>query len=266
MDAGDLVSRTAPMKTRSLRILENAAFVLLLLVYAGFALRRAAPSLFAHTPPGLARISGTASYYMCSDRKAIPREGLPVIICIGSTFETPAALTRFAGEFDEPVLLVWSSLLSDLSGETPLEDETVWDTKRQKFPRLLARYRKALHFDDRRVYLTGSGFAGAYAWMLAYDRPDCYAGVVAMSAPWYPPPIQQRLGRGKSVITVVAYGETDRWLTNRLAQAKEVRQAIESRNPHSRFILKPGADRSAVARDWVENLKYILQFKKEAPP
>ena len=254
------------MKTRSSGMLEHAALALLLLVYAGFALRRTAPSLFTRIPPGFTYIPGTASYYVCSDRKANLREGLPVIICIGSAFETPAALTRMVGVFDEPVLLLWSSLLSDLSGETPLEDKKVWETKRQKFARLLARYRKALHFDDHRVYLTGSGFAGAYAWMLAYDRPDVYAGVVAMSAPWYPPPIQQQLERGKTVITVAVYGEKDRWLTNRLVQAKEVGLALESLNPHSRFILKPGADRLEVAKDWFKNLEYILQFRKEAQP
>ena len=244
-------------------MLENAAIVLLLLVYSGFALRRAAPSVFTRIPPGFTRIQGTASYYVCSDRQAIPREGLPVIIDIGSTFETPAALTRFVGEFDEPVLLIWSSLLSDLSGDTRLEDETVWETKRQKFARLFSRYRETLRFDDRRVYLTGFGFTGAYAWMLAYDRPALYAGVVAMSAPCYPLPIQQRLDRGESVVTVVVCGEKDRWLTNRLALVQATGKAIESQNPHSRFILKPVADYREVANYWVENLRYVLQFTQE---
>ena len=94
------------MKTPSTRILENAAILLLLLVYSGFALRRAAPSVFTRLPPGFTRIPGTASYCVCSDRQASLREGLPAIICIGGTFETPAALTRFVGEFDEPVLLI----------------------------------------------------------------------------------------------------------------------------------------------------------------
>jgi len=251
------------MKRPSTRILENAAILLLLLVYSGFALRRAAPSVFTRIPPGFTRIQGTASYYVCSDRQAIPREGLPVIIDIGQASETPAALTRFVGEFDEPVLLIWSSLLSDVSGDTRLDDGTVWETKRQKFARLFSRYRETLRFDDRRVYLTGFGFTGAYAWMLAYDRPTLYAGVVAMSAPCYPPPIQQRLDRGKSVITVVVCGETDRWLTNHLALVQETGKAIESQNPHSRFILKPVADYRGVTNYWVENLRYVLQFTKE---
>lgn len=68
------------------------------------------------------------------------------------------------------------------------------------------------------------------------------------------------------VLLLLVYGEKDRWLTNRLVQAKEVGLALESLNPHSRFILKPGADRLEVAKDWFKNLEYILQFRKEAQP
>jgi len=215
-------------------------------------------------PASLNRIplEGHASFYVCSDARLGFKEGLPVIICIGHTFQEPETLVQFVGKFDEPVLLIWSDLLADISGDTSLEDGVVWERKRQEFAGELSRYRELLSFDERRVYLTGFSFAGAYAWMLAYDRPDLYAGVVAMSAPSYPPPIQQRLDSGKSVVTVVVRGEKDKWFPEHLAQEKQTGHAIEARNPHSRFLLQPGEDHREVAKYWLENLNYILQFNK----
>jgi len=232
------------------------------LIYAGFALRRAAPTLFSRTPPGLTRIQRTASYYGYSPRDSDPREGLPVIICIGNTLEAAEVLTQFVGQFDEPVLLIWSELLAKLSEDSALEDATVWEEKRQEFARAFSQYREAFRFDERRAYLTGFGFAGAYAWMLAYDRSELFAGVVAMSAPSYPPPIQQRLDSGGSVVTVVVWGEKDSWFQKHQDQEKQTGQDIEARNPHAKFILKPGEDHREAVKDWVENLRYVLQFKK----
>jgi pimeloyl-ACP methyl ester carboxylesterase len=206
-------------------------------------------------------IEGHASFYICSDARLGFKEGLPVIICIGHTFQQPETLVQFVGEFDEPVLLIWSDLLADLSQDTRLEDDIVWEAKRQEFAGVLSRYQEILRFDERRVYLTGTGFAGAYAWMLAYDRPDLYAGIVAMSAPSYPQPIQQRFDSGKSVVTVVICGEKNLKQPDR---EKQTGRAIEARNPHSKFMLKPGETHRDTAKYWVESLRYILQFKKEA--
>ena len=60
-------------------------------------------------------------------------------------------------------------------------------------------------------------------------------------------------------------GETDPMVAQRLAQEKETGVAIESRNPHSRFIIKPGESHKDVAKYWTENLKYILQFSSATP-
>jgi hypothetical protein len=98
--------------------------------------------------------------------------------------------------------------------------------------------------------------------MLAYDRSELFAGVVAMSAPSYPPPIQQRLDSGGSVVTVVVWGEKDSWFQKHQDQEKQTGQDIEARNPHAKFILKPGEDHREAVKDWVENLRYVLQFKK----
>jgi hypothetical protein len=247
------------MKTSPCRLFENAFILLLLLVYAAFAFRHTHPYPLRRIP-----IEGGVSYFVLSERKAAPKGGLPVVIYISSLFERPNdTLPQWIGQLDEPVILIWSDLLADLGENTTLEDPGAWERKKLEFPGLVSRYREVFGFDDHRVYLTGFGFAGAYAWMLAYDRPDLYAGVVAMSAPSYPPPIQQRLDSGTSVVTVVVYGEKDKWLPDRLAQAKETGQVIEARNPHSKFILKPGEGRREVARYWVENLRYVLQFTKE---
>ena len=254
------------MKTRPLRILQNTFLLSLVLVYAGFALYRAKPYWLTRPPAGLTCIPGSGSYYALSDRSPQARAGLPVILCIGSAFDKPDVIKRLIGQFDEPVLLIWDNLLADLSENTTIDDAIAWEKKRREFARVFSRYRQRFRFDERRVYLTGFGFAGAYAWMLAYDRPEWYAGVVAMSAPAYPAPIQQRFGSGKSVVTVAVYGEKDPWLTNRFALLKATRGSIESLNPHSRLVLKEGLDRHAVAECWLANLKYILQFRKENSP
>jgi predicted esterase len=211
-------------------------------------------------------IEGHASFYVCSDARLVFKEGLPVIICIGHPFQPPETLLQFVGKFSEPVLLIWSALLADLSADTMPEDAAVWEKKRREFAKVLGRYRELLRFDERRVYLTGFSFAGAYAWMLAYDRPDLYAGVVVMSAPSYPQPVQRRLDSGKTVVTVVVRGAKDAWFLKRRAQEEQTGQAIESLNPHSRFLSKPGATHRSVAKHWLENLNYILQFKRATPP
>ena len=209
-------------------------------------------------------LEGHASFYLCSDASLGFKEGLPVIICIGHAFQQPETLCQFIGQFREPVLLIWSDLLADLSADTRLDDGAVWERKRQEFASVLVRYRELLHFDERRVYLTGFSFAGAYAWMLAYDRPGLYAGVVAMSATSSPEPIQQRLDSGRSMVTVVVRGEKDPWFQKHSDQEKQTGQAIEARNPHSKFVLKSGEVHRETAKHWVESLRYILQFRNEA--
>jgi dienelactone hydrolase len=155
-------------------------------------------------------------------------------------------------------------LVFNLDAETLVDDPVLWRKKRQQFLKLLGRYQERFGFDPARVYLTGFSFSGVYAWMLAYDRPDLYAGVVAMSAVWYPEQIQQKLKSAESVVTVVVGGEKDAWLVRDLAQAKKIGRIIESRNPHSRFVVKPGEDHGQVAKHWVTCLKYVLQCSRSS--
>lgn len=207
-------------------------------------------------------IEGWASFYVCSDAGLGFKEGLPVIIWIGGAYQQPETILNFVGRFREPVLMVWSDLLADLSADTAVENSVVWEGRRQEFATLLGRYRDILRFDPRRVYLTGTGFAGAYAWMLAYDRPDLYAGVVAISPVSYPQQIQQQLESGRSVVTVVVRGEKDVMFQRHLAQEQRTAQTIQSLNPHSRFLVKPGETRRDVARHWGDQLDCILTFTK----
>jgi hypothetical protein len=242
------------------RLFAYALLVALAIGLAHFAWRHAGRGSATGAPPRLTRIAGTASYFVCSDPKARAKHSLPAIIVIGHTFEQPDRLTNFVAQFDEPVLLIWSDLLSGLTDDARVDDAILWKRKRDEFSRLLARFQDKLHFDPKRIYLTGFSFAGVYAWMLAYDHPARYAGVVAMSAVSYPQQIQQRLQSAESLVTVVVRGETDPMVSQRLAQEKETGLAIESRNPHSRFIIKPGESHKDVARYWLENLNYILRF------
>ncbi|MGA2867288.1 MAG: hypothetical protein ABSF95_22655 [Verrucomicrobiota bacterium] len=257
------------MKTRTVTILEVAFLLSLVLVYAIFAVCRADLSTFKHTYFGLSPmpIEGSASFYACSEPGKGFKERLPVIICIGHNFsQKPDVLTQLVGRLGEPVLLIWCDLLSDLSGDTRLDDPVVWEKKRREFTGLLSRYRQILKFDEQRVYLTGTGFAGAYAWMLAYDQPEQYAGVVAMSAPSNPKQIQERIEAAKAVVTVVVMREKLEWLVKHRAEEERTGRFIESQNLRSKFSVKSIEGRSEMAKCWAENLKYILQFRKSLEP
>ncbi|KPL23745.1 MAG: hypothetical protein AMJ75_05500 [Phycisphaerae bacterium SM1_79] len=231
--------------------------VLMLLVMSFWGCRRAKYSSLDSIT-----IDGVKSYYMYSNVESGSKEGLPVIIIIDHPFGGVTNPERFAGKFDEPVLLICCRLLDDLSPDTPVEHNTVWQKKRQVFLTLFQGYKDHFGFDERRVYLTGFSSTGVYAWMLAYDRPDLYSGVVAMSAPSYPQQIQQKLESGKSIVTVVVRGRNDAAFPERLAQERQTGRVIESRNPHSKFVLIQGEDHGSVQEYWLQHLNYVLQFSK----
>lgn len=214
---------------------------------------------------GYMNINGITSYYIYPEFDGSHDEKLPVIIFVGHPLVSPKKRLRtFKDKFNEPVLLIWSGLLSDISDDTLVEDQAVWAKKRQQFSNLLNHYQKRFNLDRNRIYLTGFSFSAVYAWMLAYDRPEQYSAVVAMSAVSYPPQIQENLNVAKSVITVVVRGEKDDAFPRRLDQEKETGRIIESYNRHSKFILKEGEEHSEVDKYWLEYLKYILQFDKTA--
>lgn len=208
-------------------------------------------------------IDGVKSYYMYSNVESGSKEGLPVIIIIDHPLGGRGWPERFAGKFDEPVLLIWCRLLADLSHDTLVDDNTVWQKKRQVFLTLFQGYKDHFGFDERRVYLTGCSAAGIYAWMLAYDRPELYSGVVAMSAFSYPQQIQQNLESGESIVTVVVIGQNDPMFLRRDEQERQRGRVIESRNPHSKFVLMQGEDHGSIYKKyWLQYLNYVLQFSK----
>ena len=149
-----------------------------------------------------------------------------------------------------------------MPNDTLIDDNTVWQRKKQDFLVSFKGYKDHFGFDERRVYLTGCSAAGIYAWMLAYDRPDLYAGVVAMSAFSYPQQIQQNLESGESIVTVVVIGQNDPMFLRRDEQERQRGRVIESRNPHSKFVLKQDEDHGSVEKYWLEYLNYILRFSK----
>jgi pimeloyl-ACP methyl ester carboxylesterase len=209
------------------------------------------------------RANGIPSYYVRSGA-GVDHEGkLPAIIIVGHLLSSPFKdLAAFKDKFGEPVLLIWSGLLCDLPENCRVDDEAVWTSKRQQFLTLLDDYKTRLPIDRDRVYLTGFSFAGVYAWMLAYDRPELYAGVVPMSATSYPRRIQENLDAGKRVVTVWVRGEKDGTPPNDLAAEMRTGKIIESSNPRSRFVLKPGEGHRDMHKYWWENLQYVLQFRR----
>lgn len=256
------------MKSPTSRTLETAGIILILLIYSGLAFRRSHHPAHDLALPGLRLIAsdGIRSYYVQSGNRSPDQGPLPVIICIGNRYLQPDILGRFTGQLGEPVILIWCGLLNDLSDATQVDDPVLWEKKRSEFKSLLKRYREIPGFDEHRVYLTGFSFTGVYAWMLAYDEPERYAGVVAMSAVCYPKQIQQRIEAAKTVVTVVVRGERDKWLTMHRAEEERTGRIIESQNPRSKFTTKPGEGHSEMTNYWSENLRYILQFRQNESP
>lgn len=213
---------------------------------------------------GTMQIGEITSHYTYSNVGTGLAGRIPAIIFVGHPFGHPTHnLERFRGQFDEPVLLIHSGLLMDWP-ETAIgvEDEEVWSRKSAQFLTLVRHYMEFFEIDETRIYLTGFSFDGAYAWMLSYDHPELYAGVVAMSAVSYPRQIQERIDSGAQVVTVVVRGELDHWFPARLAQEQETGGIIESLNPNSMWILKKAETHAEVSKYWQEYLRYILQFKK----
>jgi pimeloyl-ACP methyl ester carboxylesterase len=210
---------------------------------------------------GRIRTDGITSYYVYSGTDAGHEGKLPTIIFIGHLHSSPFRdLSTFKDWFDELVLLIWSGLMSDLRGDCLVDDEATWAKKRPQFLRLLDDYKKKLRLDEDRIYLTGFSSAGVYAWMLAYDHPELYAGVVPMSAPSYPRQIQEHLEAAQTLVTVVVRGEKDK---SDLAGDTRTGRIIESCHSGSRFVLKPGEGHGAMYKYWRENLQYVLQFRRK---
>lgn len=208
--------------------------------------------------------NGIPSYYVYSGADASHEGKLPAIIIVGHPLSSPFKdLATFKDKFDEPVLLIWSGLVSGLRLDSRVDDEAVWARVRQQFPKLLDNYKRRLSIDEGRVYLTGFSAAGVYAWMLAYDRPELYAGVVPTSATSYPRQIQENLDAAKAVVTVFVRGEKDDTPPKDLAAEMRTGKIIESYNGRSRFVLKQGEGHRDMHKHWLENLQYVLQFGRD---
>jgi hypothetical protein len=215
------------------------------------------------------RIGSITSYYVFSNLPlGSTVEKLPAIIFIGHPAPEIRPVDHFSlvwGQFSEPVVVIWSGLLDGMSEaelNTPIEDGKAWRRHSTQFPQLVEQYIEALPVDPKRVYLTGFSASGVYAWMLAYDRPALYAGVVAMSAVAYPPQIQERLDSSAQVVTVVVRAEQD--VLNEESRKLEGRtgEIIEAKNFNSKWVLKRGETHASVKRHWPEYLNYILRFSK----
>jgi len=212
---------------------------------------------------GRIRTDGITSYYVYSGTDTGHEGRLPAIVFIGHPLSSPFEdLATYKDRFDEPVLLIWSGLMSDLREDCRVDDEAVWARKRHLFLKLLDDYESKLRIDKRRIYLTGFSAAGVYAWMLAYDHPERYAAVVPMSAPSHPRQIQENLEAAKTLVTVIVRGEKDDTPPRDLAGETRTGRMVESCNPCSRFVLKAGEGHRDMHKYWRENLQYVLQFRR----
>ncbi len=207
---------------------------------------------------------GVTSRYLFTDRSPdVPTEQLPAIIFLGHPapdIQPADHLALVRGKLDEPAVLIWSGLLDGMSRaelNTPVDDMSMWRRNAELFPRMVASYIEQLPIDRERVYLTGFSASGVHAWMLAYDRPELYAGVVVLSATASPVQIQKKLDRGVRLVTVVVRAEQDLRGTNRTVELTTCRR-IEALNPHSKCILEDDQTHAGVKRRWAERLNYVL--------
>ncbi len=214
-------------------------------------------------------VCGVTSRYIFTNRthKTLA-EKLPAIVFIGHPAADIQPADHFAlvwGKLAEPAVLIWSGLLDGMSEaelNTPVDDESAWRRHSQMFPMMVARYIERLPIDPRRVYLTGYSASGVHAWMLAYDRPELYAGVVVLSATASPVQIQSKLDSSSQLVTVAVRAGRDLGDVNRALELW-TGQRIEAMNPRSEWVLKDNETHAGVKRYWADYLNYILGFSNE---
>jgi len=114
-----------------------------------------------------------------------------------------------------------------------------------------------------RVYLTGSGLR-ARTPGCGYDGRTCIRCRGHVGSPGTRRRFQQQLrAREDGHHGGGPWGDKTGGSRTAWSRAKRLAR-LESLDPHSRFILKPGADRLEVAKDWFKNLEYILRLEKSA--
>ena len=107
---------------------------------------------------------------------------------------------------------------------------------------------------------------GAYAWKLAYDRPNLYAGVVLLSPDPMTlaclhvyPPSRGALGAGVKIPTVVLYESRIRPLTLWSYSWAEAERLVVGGNPNSRWWWDTTVDHTTLRDQWPIPLNYLLQ-------
>jgi tetratricopeptide (TPR) repeat protein len=221
-----------------------------------------------------AKVNDIVVRYVTPDKPKLPEgeklvsRGYPVIILIGHpinqnniTKQDRRLKAIFYG-VDEPTIVVRSGALDNKVSKWEVSNWQRWRKKRKEFLKVMDFIRTNLPGDEDRIYLTGYSFDGVYAWMLAYDKPELYAGVVAVSAVSYPKQIQRKLKSGKDIVTVVIRGEKDHMFPRRLRQERTTGKKLESYNKYSKWILVEGYGHGGLDAHWISFLNYILQFRR----
>jgi hypothetical protein len=86
-------------------------------------------------------VDGVSSYYMYSNLTPGSKKGLSAIIILGHPERRRENHQRFAGMFDEPVLLIWCDLFIRLDDATRVDDRALWRKKRREFVKLYGCYK-----------------------------------------------------------------------------------------------------------------------------
>jgi len=220
-----------------------------------------------------AKVNGaTVLYIIPTEAKLAKRTRLdtrryPVVVLIGhpfSSFTPNERLERVFYSLNESTIAVRSGILDDDNGPGNwwyANSPRKWRKNRKQFLKVVDFIKANLPCDEDRIYLTGYSFDGIYAWMLAYDRPDLYAGVVAASAR-DSEQIERRLRSGKKVVTVVLRGDQDHAFPKNLRRERKTGKRMESYNKYSKWILFKGLGHRHLGGAWDKALNYILQFRR----
>lgn len=217
------------------------------------------------------------AHYVRSDLAEGDTAGLPVVVFVGRYGADPAeGFQRVCGRLAEPAVLVWVEEPSP--GDEPAQASGMgdpiweyWSGIRAVFPPLIRQCRASLGTDPNRVYLTGWSWDGANAWKLAYDRPELYAGVVAISPDPQTlarlhvyPPAQGALRAAAEVPTVVVYETPIRSLTLWSYAYKEAERHVVAGHPDSRWWWDTNVSHVQLREQWFTALNYLLQLTRES--
>lgn len=154
------------------------------------------------------------------------------------------ALRREPGIPGNAIIVHTNLLASVMSGRRLRVDEPELLQKvPSHFDVLYAALLRQLPIDPRRVYLMGFSFDGVWAWILGYEHPKRYAGVIALSAVSYPAPIVEGVSgeAARHVPVCVLRGARDHMFPKRFDQERRTGKELMQSHRGSLWKVIPDA-------------------------